>query len=143
MSQCLFLVDIFSEDTARSEVDRLAERFNIKRKRKTLEEELAEYEASCSSSHQNGNAFQQKLNKPYHVDFKCSLYLSCQFQIKFQTDVLPMIWACGLCGKGFAHDSMGDLFGPYYISSPRRNPEFLCTKETKKVSSPDVLPKLS
>lgn len=44
-----------------------------------------------------------------------------------------MIWACALCGKGYAHDSLGDLFGPYYIHAPRRHPEFLYKKEGKKV----------
>ncbi|CAI4229495.1 unnamed protein product [Auanema sp. JU1783] len=64
--------------------------------------------------------------------------ISKMYQVEFRQNVIPTHWKCSLCGQRSAVDSLGDLFGPYYIPAEHMSwPSFLGKKPGKNASLVD------
>ncbi|GMS96175.1 hypothetical protein PENTCL1PPCAC_18350, partial [Pristionchus entomophagus] len=54
------------------------------------------------------------------------------YQVELRSDALPTMWKCALCHQRTCRDSLGDLFGPYYVLAGEKHwPEFLTKKPAK------------
>ncbi|GMR48592.1 hypothetical protein PMAYCL1PPCAC_18787, partial [Pristionchus mayeri] len=54
------------------------------------------------------------------------------YQVELRSDALLTAWKCALCHQRTCRESLGDLFGPYYVQAEEKHwPEFLTKKPAK------------
>ncbi|KAF8376036.1 hypothetical protein PRIPAC_82465 [Pristionchus pacificus] len=68
------------------------------------------------------------------------LKINKMYQVELRSDALPTAWKCALCHQRTCRDSLGDLFGPYYVQAEEKHwPEFLTKKPAKMARSSSSL----
>ncbi|GMT24474.1 hypothetical protein PFISCL1PPCAC_15771, partial [Pristionchus fissidentatus] len=62
------------------------------------------------------------------------------YQVEIRSDTMQTAWKCALCHQRTCRDSLGDLFGPYYVAADEKHwPEFLTKKPAKMTKDSSCL----